>query len=120
MTKKEIQEDKEREIFAQNGLHYGKYFASKSKYCAINPNNKVIFNSYIYTDKKRLIWFGDIDLTIELQALDKVRRLLKIKEFHIFTESDGCDGYGSRNKIILNKDGLFQFIRFATNYTYKI
>ena len=108
------------EVFSKYKLHHGRVIGSKTMYCNKHPNNIIIFNAYIYNNKKRMVWYGDLDLTKNAKTLEKIRQELKIKELHIFTETDGAYGYGTRNKIIINSDGIFRFIKFAVNYTYKL
>lgn len=112
--------DSDLEIFSKYKLHCGRAIGSKTMYCKKHPNNIIIFNSYVYNNRKRLLWHGDLDLTKDAKALEKIRQELNIKELHIFTETDGYDGYEIRNKIIVNKYGVFRFIKFAINYTHKL
>lgn len=59
---------------------------SKSIYRYDNPDNLIIFNANIATEKDGKIWYGDLDLTLDHEKLKEL--VEKIGTFHIFYESD--------------------------------
>jgi len=80
---------------------------SKSAYSNSYPDNKVYFNGNIFDEAKNKIWFGDIDVTLEMDLLKKLANdlnekiyitmehpyrwdgLKKIDEFVVTVEPDG-------------------------------
>jgi hypothetical protein len=89
----------EREIskaFVSQGLTWGRMISgSKSGYLRNNPNNKVVFNANIFTEEKGKIWWGDLDLTLELDTLKKVAAELKTRLI-VLREFDGRFGNEDR------------------------
>jgi hypothetical protein len=47
---------------------------SKTAYCRRFPDHEVIFNACLFDQTGTEIWFGDIDLTLEEEALRKLGR----------------------------------------------
>jgi hypothetical protein len=60
---------------------------SKSRYRTLFPENIVVFNANICTADEK-IWFGDIDITLDKQALIELASALS-KEIYILREMDG-------------------------------
>lgn len=76
-------------IFFENKLPLGRLISwSKSGYKERHPDNKVIFNANIFTEKYGKVWYGDIDFTIDKQILQKVANKLKMN-LYILYEYDG-------------------------------
>ena len=87
--KSQIVKNKEINVFAKFGLHCNRVISwSKSGYRKARPKNEVIFNSMAYTPRGRLVWYGDIDLTLEHQKVVKSMKKLNIKELHFQFEND--------------------------------
>lgn len=60
-------------LFAKNGFVLGRMIsASKSRYRDIFPNNNAIFNANIVIKSRGKIWYGDLDLTLESERLQKI------------------------------------------------
>lgn len=72
--------------------HTGKMISgSKSGYAKLHKKNAAVFNSNIFSyDGKEYnrVWFGDIDLTLELDNVKKYSNQLGLPLF-IFFEQDG-------------------------------
>ena len=102
-TKIEIRKTKKKiEVFEKHGFNFARMIShSKSWYLEKHPDHKVVFNSRIYDletydkhkDGKILdffegmeleIWYGDLDLTIDLPKLKEVAK--EIGPFIITTE----------------------------------
>jgi len=47
---------------------------SKSRYKKANPNSIVYFNACIFDKDLKQIWWGDIDITKDKEALDKIAK----------------------------------------------
>lgn len=60
---------------------------SKSRYSEKHPNNLVVFNSNIAIPSKGKIWYGDIDITLDLKKLKEISKLLN-EPIYIFYEMD--------------------------------
>lgn len=84
---KEKNNKEENIVVKYLGLRGRMIGGSKSIYLYDNPKNVVLFNSNIFT-KKEKIWYGDLDLTKDLETLKKLS--LELKEpFYILYETDG-------------------------------
>ena len=61
------------EIFEKHGFYPGRLLSgSKSGYHNQYPNNTVVFNGNIITEKAGKIWYGDIDVTLEFDQLKEI------------------------------------------------
>ncbi len=69
------------------GRHGRMIAGSKSGYRFAHPNNVVIFNASIAIEGYNKIWYGDLDLTIDLNALLECSTEIG-KPLYIFYESD--------------------------------
>ena len=59
--------------FKENDLpKYRMISGSKSLYCQKNPDNLVVFNANIVTEKSGKIWDGDLDITKDKDMLKKI------------------------------------------------
>jgi len=59
--------------FYENKLSTGRMIASsKSSYRQINPNNQIVFNANIITEKSGKVWHGDLDITKDKDMLKKI------------------------------------------------
>jgi hypothetical protein len=68
MTTREISK-----VFIQHDLMWGRMIsASKSDYLQKNPENDVIFNANIFMLNRGKVWWGDLDLTLEWNSLEKI------------------------------------------------
>jgi len=77
------------EIFVKNGLMYGRLLSSsKSLYRNSHKNNIVYFNANIFLEDVGKVWYGDLDLTLDINILQKISNKLK-KDLYILTELDG-------------------------------
>jgi hypothetical protein len=59
-------------------------FGSKSRYRDRYPDHKVAFNSNLCTKEYGKIWFGDIDITIDTDKLEKLADELKISIYVLY------------------------------------
>jgi len=76
-------------IFHENGFIMGRMIShSKSFYKDIFPNNNVYFNANIFTLEDGKIWYGDLDLTLDLKELKNIATKLN-KKLYILSEMDG-------------------------------
>ena len=76
-------------LFIDNGLVMGRMISgSKSGYRERYPDNLVVFNANIATKSRGKIWFGDLDVTIDYEKLEKVAETLK-EDLYILHEMDG-------------------------------
>jgi hypothetical protein len=62
--------------------------ASKSDYRMSHPNHVVVFNANIFTRKGEKIWYGDLDLTVDGDAL-KAMAVERGADLYVFRERDG-------------------------------
>lgn len=119
MEQKAKTKEKELIAFRKHKLFAGRIISfSKSGYRKAYPNNEVIFNSFIYTPKGRIVWYGDIDLTRSWKQVWKAMQDLGLKELHIQYENSGYQKEASMYIIRDNK--LFNYVRVASNFTYRI
>lgn len=76
-------------LFADKGFMTGRMIAgSKSTYLACYPNNNVIFNANIIMKSRGKIWYGDLDLTLDGEVLQKIASELG-EPLYILREMDG-------------------------------
>lgn len=80
-TKKDVsfKPKKKIDVFAQNTAEKylgssGGHFGSKSVYTWDNPRNLVVFNANLVTEDGIKIWYGDLDLTLDYQKIEKISR----------------------------------------------
>jgi hypothetical protein len=77
-----------KEIFKQNGLNNGRMIsATKSGYKKKYPDNEVYFNANVFILGEGKIWYGDLDLTKDIEklravALELGTPLYVLKESH--------------------------------------
>lgn len=77
------------EQFEKNGFIVGRLIASsKSSYRNFYPGHTVYFNANIFTLENGKVWYGDVDLTIDLESLQKIANQIK-KDLYVLTEMDG-------------------------------
>lgn len=76
-------------LFANKGFMIGRMVAgSKSTYLEAYPNNNVIFNANIVIKSRGKIWYGDLDLTLDGESLQKIASELG-ESLYILREMDG-------------------------------
>ena len=87
-------------LFNYNGLPMGRMLTfSKSIYLEENPENLIVFNANILTEKQGKIWFGDLDVTKDFNKLKEVADTLN-ENLYILRESDAR--FGKENEPIEN------------------
>ncbi|HRT03412.1 MAG TPA: hypothetical protein P5513_05690 [Candidatus Diapherotrites archaeon] len=75
-------------IFSDNGLRLGRMISgSKSWYSEKYPDHLVIFNANIITESRGKIWYGDLDITFEIEKLKKIAKILN-EDLYVLYESD--------------------------------
>lgn len=80
--------DRYKNAFKNVGFDLGRLVAfSKATYSKKHPNNLVLFNANILTLKGGKIWFGDLDITVDSDKLQKVANELN-EELFILREFD--------------------------------
>lgn len=78
-----------RKIFREENLPNGRMICeSKSMYRDVYPDNIVVFNANIVTVTNGKVWFGDLDLTRDAEALRTVSKNIGEPLF-ILREMDG-------------------------------
>lgn len=77
------------QIFRSEGLYFGRMISpSKSWYRDENPTHVTVFNANVITVTHGKIWYGDLDVTKDAEALKKIAE--KIGEpLFILREMDG-------------------------------
>lgn len=76
------------DIFKQYKLPIGRIVGwSKSGYRNEHPDNTVIFNANIITEKSGKIWYGDIDVTVSFDNLKDIANELN-EDLYILSEHD--------------------------------
>jgi hypothetical protein len=76
-------------IFRDNGLNQGRMISgSKSFYKENHPENLVVFNANIATKSRGKVWYGDLDVTLDYENLEKIAEILK-EDLFILYEMDG-------------------------------
>lgn len=83
---------------------------SKSIYRYDNPDNIVVFNANVATKKHGKIWYGDLDVTLDVKDLQRLSKELGMPVF-IFHESQGR--FGNENNLIFS-DAAFSFTEDST------
>jgi len=87
ITKDEFEEL--RKIFESNEFYIARMISGlKSLYRSKYPTNEVYFNANIFVDGIGKVWYGDIDLTLDGEKLQKVADQIK-KPFFILSEMSG-------------------------------
>jgi len=67
-----MDQDKAKEALKNNGFFPSRMISySKSEYRHANPDNVIVFNANIFTESSDKIWWGDLDLTRDEEALRK-------------------------------------------------
>ena len=75
-------------IFSDNGFRLGRMISwSKSWYREKYPDHLVVFNANIITKSRGKIWYGDLDITFEIEKLKKIAKILN-EDLYILYESD--------------------------------
>ena len=77
------------ETFYSNGFMISRMISgSKSGYRERNPGNEVYFNANIFTLEEGKVWYGDLDVTKDLSALEEIAKTIG-KDLYILREMDG-------------------------------
>lgn len=77
------------EAFAKENYHNGRMISySKSMYRQKHPENEVYFNANIFTLNEGKIWYGDIDVTLDREILQRISDSIGTDLF-ILRELDG-------------------------------
>ena len=77
-----------KEILEQCGFLLGRMICpSKSYYMQKMPSNNVVFNGNIVSKNQGKVWYGDLDLTLEADQLQKICNLYG-QEFLVLQEMD--------------------------------
>jgi hypothetical protein len=80
------------EVFYEKGFIPGRLIsASKSFYRSKFPDNEVYFNANIFVLGEGKIWYGDIDVTIDIKILKEIASSIG-KDLFILWEMDGRFG----------------------------
>lgn len=74
--------------FARAGLGLGRCFGSKSRYRDSHPRCIFIPNANVFSRKKGRMWWGDLDLSNDRVALERVARQMRTK-LYVISEFDG-------------------------------
>lgn len=79
---------KYRNILQSQGLRIARMLSgSKSGYKSAHPGHDVYFNANIIIESEGKIWHGDLDLTLDIKKLKKVRKIIG-EPIYILRESD--------------------------------
>ena len=71
-----------------DGLPFGRMIApSKSGYSMAHPDHIVVYNANIYTRTRGKVWCGDLDITVDAEAL-KAMAAEQGEELYVFRERD--------------------------------
>jgi len=85
------------DLFISEGLSLSRMISgSKSGYRELYPENEVYFNANIFVLGEGKIWYGDLDVTREIEKLENVARNLG-KDLYILREMDGRFGNENLN-----------------------
>jgi hypothetical protein len=77
------------EYFLKEGFTPGRMISmSKSSYREKFPENEVYFNANIFVLKKGKVWYGDLDLTREIEVLKRIASNSGT-DLYVLKESDG-------------------------------
>jgi hypothetical protein len=78
-----------QKTFNENSLFMGRMIAySKSTYRKMHPDNRVLFNANIFVLGEGKIWWGDLDITRDREALEKISQTIG-KKLYVLQELDG-------------------------------
>jgi len=78
-----------QKLFESNGFHYGRLVSqSKSDYRQKYPDNDVYFNANIFILGEGKVWYGDLDLTRDLEKLKTISSEIG-KPLFVLREMDG-------------------------------
>ena len=90
------------EFFDNHGLMIGRMLSgSKSFYREQYPDHEVYFNANIVTESRGKCWYGDIDVTTDLEKLKEIATILK-ESLYVLREMDAR---------FENKDQPFDFYK---------
>lgn len=101
------------EEFTNKGLHPGRMISgSKSMYRKMYPNNTVVFNGNVFTENRGKVWYGDLDLTRDLEKLEEIANVAN-EDLYILTESTGRWERGGRDELYFKEiqNEAFIYIR---------
>jgi hypothetical protein len=76
------------EAFKAHGLSMGRCFGSKSAYARANPKREFVPNANVFTKRHGKVWWGDLDLSRDKPALEKIAHQLRCR-LYVLTEFDG-------------------------------
>lgn len=80
--------DNTYKVFSDNNFIMGRMISgSKSSYRRMYPDNLVVFNANILTEEDGKIWYGDLDLTLDSDKLNKIATELN-KKIYVLYEMD--------------------------------
>lgn len=74
-------------IFETHGLFKGRCFGSKSAYRQRYQHRIIVFNANICTKEQGKIWHGDIDMTKDAKALQRIANSLG-QTLYVLSEMD--------------------------------
>jgi hypothetical protein len=95
-----------RDLFLLEGLNFGRMLSgSKSRYREANPHNEVYFNANVFTRNEK-IWFGDIDVTIDGEKLERIAEAIGEK-LYVLREMDGRFENESISEIEIMQKAVF-------------
>ena len=76
-------------IFREEGLINGRMLSySKSKYRDRYPDNEVYFNANIFALDKGKVWYGDIDINLDEEILNRIAKSCGCS-LYVLSEMDG-------------------------------
>lgn len=75
-------------VFVENALPFGRCFGSKSGYRAAHPRAQFLPNANIFSLRHGKLWWGDLDLTVDAPALERIARRLRCRLF-VLREFEG-------------------------------
>lgn len=76
------------DLFQSEGLIPGRMISgSKSGYRRMYPDNEVYFNANIVIESLGKIWYGDLDIDVDRNKLEKVARKLN-EPIYVLSEMD--------------------------------
>lgn len=73
---------------------------SKSQYRYQHPRNLTIFNARISLETLEIIWWGDLDITLDIKRLKQLSYLIN-KPIYIFNEHDSWNKIDNLNHYII-------------------
>jgi hypothetical protein len=84
-----MREQEIKQIFRNHSIFTGRMLgASKSRYREAFPDSEAYFNANIFSRKFGKIWWGDLDLTIDSEALQSIADELG-DDLFVLSEMDG-------------------------------